>query len=37
MFGGGDNHEEEPLIGIEKEDRNDRLNFIRKVYGILSC
>ena len=37
MFGGEQNHEEEPLIGMEKEDRNDRLNFIRKVYGILSC
>ena len=32
-----DQNDEEPLIGAEKEDRNDRLNFIRKVYGILSC
>ncbi len=37
MFGGRDDDEAaQPLIGMEKEDRQDRLNFIRKVYGILS-
>ena len=38
MFGGRDDDESaQPLIGMEKEDRQDRLNFIRKVYGILSA
>ena len=37
MFGGHDDEDAaQPLIGQDKEDRQDRLNFIRKVYGILS-